>query len=203
MGGSRFGVGGVLIAPTLSLEAGSLSLPIINACRAIFGRLRSIPPDLRGRYIVIGLTGVGYLAGYPCPGTTPLSRSLRPAAAVIILFVALLLVPNPRLRDCTHIRESTSLLPLHSGMAMMAGAVVVVAVVMVTTLDTVEPISYGPVFSLGIVALTGSGWSDSPVRSHSPSSASGGGRHRRGPPRCRRITTRAGAGGRVRQCWSA
>ncbi|MEZ5348976.1 MAG: hypothetical protein R2714_07230 [Microthrixaceae bacterium] len=72
---------------------------------------------------------------------------------MIILFVALLLVPNPRLRDRTHIREYFPA-PTHSGMAMMAGAVVVVAVVMVTTLDTVSLISYGPVFSLGIVALS-------------------------------------------------
>ena len=151
VGGFLAGVGGVLIAPTLSLEAGSLSLLIINAyAAAIFGRLRSIPLTFVGA-IVIGLTE-GYLAGY-LPGDNRYLAAFRPAAAVIILFVALLLVPNPRLRDRTHIREYFPA-PTHSGMAMMAGAVVVVAVVMVTTLDTVSLISYGPVFSLGIVALS-------------------------------------------------
>ncbi|MEZ5348977.1 MAG: branched-chain amino acid ABC transporter permease [Microthrixaceae bacterium] len=63
VGGFLAGVGGVLIAPTLSLEAGSLSLLIINAyAAAIFGRLRSIPLTFVGA-IVIGLTE-GYLAGY-------------------------------------------------------------------------------------------------------------------------------------------
>ena len=103
VGGFLAGVGGVLIAPTLSLEAGSLSLLIINAyAAAIFGRLRSIPLTFVGA-IVIGLTE-GYLAGY-LPGDNRYLAAFRPAAAVIILFVALLLVPNPRLRDRTHIRE--------------------------------------------------------------------------------------------------
>lgn len=151
IGGFLAGIGGILIAPTLSLEAGSLSLLIINAyAAAIFGRLRSIPFTFVGA-MVIGLTE-GYLAGY-LPGDNRYFAAFRPAAAVIILFVALLLVPNPRLRSRSPVREYFPA-PNVSGMAMLAAGVVAAAVVMVTTLDTVSIISYGPVFSLGIVALS-------------------------------------------------
>ncbi|MCO5318905.1 MAG: ABC transporter permease [Microthrixaceae bacterium] len=151
VGGFLAGVGGILIAPTLSLEAGSLSLLIINAyAAAIFGRLRSLPLTFVGA-IVIGLTE-GYLAGY-LPGDNQYFAAFRPAATVVILFVALLLVPNPRLRSRAHLREYFPP-PSRSGMVMLAVVVVVAGVVLATTLDTVSLITYGPVFSLGIVALS-------------------------------------------------
>ncbi len=151
VGGFLAGIGGILIAPTLSLESGSLSLLIINAyAAAIFGRLRSLPLTFVGA-IVIGLTE-GYLAGY-LPGDNRYRAAFRPAATVVILFVALLLVPNPRLRSRSHVREYFPP-PTRSGMAMLAAFVVIAAVVMVTTMDTVSLITYGPIFSLGIVALS-------------------------------------------------
>ncbi|MEO6628217.1 MAG: branched-chain amino acid ABC transporter permease, partial [Aquihabitans sp.] len=70
-------VGGILIAPSLSLEAGSLSLLIVNAyAAAIFGRLRSLPLTFVGA-IVIGLTE-GYLGAY-LPGDNRYLAGLRPA----------------------------------------------------------------------------------------------------------------------------
>lgn len=144
-------IGGILIAPALSLEAGSLSLLIVNAyAAAIFGRLRSLPLTFLGA-VIIGLTE-GYLAGY-LPGDNRYLAGFRPAAAVVILFIALLLVPNPRLKTRSQLREYFPA-PSRSGMAMLAGAVVVIAVVMVTTLDTTSLITYGPIFPLGIVALS-------------------------------------------------
>ncbi len=151
VGGFLAGIGGILIAPTLSLESGSLSLLIINAyAAAIFGRLRSLPLTFVGA-MVIGLTE-GYLAGY-LPGDNRYFAAFRPAAAVVILFIALLLVPNPRLRSRSHIREYFPS-PNRSGMVLLAGCVVIAGIVMTTTLDTVSLITYGPVFSLGIVALS-------------------------------------------------
>lgn len=150
-GGFLAGVGGILIAPTLALEAGALSLLIVNAyAAAIFGRLRSLPLTFVGA-MVIGLTE-GYLAGY-LPGDNRYFAAFRPAAAVVILFIAVLVVPNPRLRARSHVREYFPP-PQGRGMVTLAIAVVVSAVVMVTTLDTVSLITYGPVFSLGIVALS-------------------------------------------------
>ncbi|MEZ5382250.1 MAG: ABC transporter permease [Microthrixaceae bacterium] len=151
IGGFLAGIGGILIAPTLSLEAGLLSLLIINAyAAAIFGRLRSIPLTFVGA-IAIGLTE-GYLAGY-LPGDNQYLAAFRPAAAVIILFLALLFVPNPRLRSRGQTKEFYPA-PTGRGMAMLAVLVVVAGVVMATTLDTVDLITYGPIFSLGIVGLS-------------------------------------------------
>lgn len=151
IGASLAAVGGILIAPSLSLDPGSLSLLIINAyAAAIFGRLRSIPMTFVGA-IVIGLTE-GYLSGY-LPGDNTYLAGLRPSAAVIILFLALLFIPNPRLRTRTQLREYFPA-PSRSGTLMLAGFVVLAAIVMATTLDTGSLITYAPIFSLGIVALS-------------------------------------------------
>lgn len=151
IGASLAAVGGILIAPSLSLESGSLSLLIVNAyAAAIFGRLRSLPLTFLGA-IVVGLTE-GYLAAY-LPGENQYLAGFRPAAAAIVLFIVLLVLPNPRLRTRSHLREFFGA-PSLSGMAFLAGGVVVAAVVMVTTLDTTSLISYGQIFPLAIVALS-------------------------------------------------
>ncbi|CAN5692878.1 hypothetical protein BH10ACT1_BH10ACT1_02530 [soil metagenome] len=150
IGSSLAALGGILIAPALSLDPGSLSLLIVNAyAAAIFGRLRSLPLTFVGA-IVVGLTE-GYLAGY-LPDNQYLV-GLRPAAAVIVLFIVLLVMPNPRLRTRSALREFFPA-PSPSGMAMVAAAVVIGGIVMVTTLDTVSVITYGQIFPLAIVALS-------------------------------------------------
>lgn len=144
-------VGGILIAPSLSLESGSLSLLIVNAyAAAIFGRLRSLPLTFVGA-IIIGLTE-GYLGAY-LPGDNRYLAGLRPAAAVVILFLALMFVPNPRLRTRSQLREYFPS-PSRPGTLALALSVLALAVVMVTTLDTTSLIAYGPIFPLGIVALS-------------------------------------------------
>ncbi|MEO6628172.1 MAG: branched-chain amino acid ABC transporter permease, partial [Aquihabitans sp.] len=70
-----------------------------------------------------------------------------------ILFLALLFVPNPRLRTRSQLREYFPS-PSRPGTVALALSVVAIAVVMVTTLDTTSLISYGPIFPLGIVALS-------------------------------------------------
>jgi branched-chain amino acid transport system permease protein len=150
VGCSLAAVGGILIAPSLSLESASLSLLIVNAyAAAIFGRLRSLPLTFVGA-LVIGLTE-GYLGAY-LPSNQYLA-AFRSAAAPIILFVVLLVLPNPRLRTRGQLREFFPA-PTTSGMGMLAGGVVIASVVMVTTLDTSSLISYGQIFPLAIVALS-------------------------------------------------
>lgn len=151
IGASLAAIGGILIAPSLSLEAGSLSLLIINAyAAAIFGRLRSLPMTFVGA-IVLGLTE-GYLAAY-LPGENQYLAGLRPAAAVLVLFIVLLVMPNPRLRSRSQLREYFPA-PSAPGMAMLAVAVVAGAAVLVTTLDTSSVLTYAQIFPLGIVALS-------------------------------------------------
>jgi branched-chain amino acid transport system permease protein len=143
-------IGGILIAPTVALDAAQLSLLIVSAyTAAVFGRLRSLPLTFLGALVVGCLES--FLTGYlPQNDYLP---GLRLAAPALLLFLALLLFPHRRLRG----RERRLVrvpLPSARGTAVYAVCVIVFAVFLVTVLDSEGAISYGPVFSLGIVALS-------------------------------------------------
>jgi branched-chain amino acid transport system permease protein len=151
VGSSLAALGGILIAPSVNLDSGSLSLVIVNAyAAAIFGRLRSLPLTFLGA-VVVGLAE-GYLFGY-LPGDNQYLAGLRPAAAVMILFLVVLILPNPRLRSAGRLREFFPA-PSFEGMLLFAGLVLFGAVVMATTLSDVDQINYGQLFPIGIVALS-------------------------------------------------
>ena len=151
VGSSLAALGGILIAPSVNLDSGSLSLVIVNAyAAAIFGRLRSLPLTFLGA-VVVGLAE-GYLFGY-LPGDNQYLAGLRSAAAVIILFLVVLILPNPRLRSAGRLREFFPA-PSFEGMLLFAGLVLFGAVVMATTLSDVDQINYGQLFPIGIVALS-------------------------------------------------
>lgn len=151
IGTSLAALGGILIAPGIALDAPSLSLLIVSAyAAAIFGRLRSLPLTFLGA-VVVGCAE-GYLTGY-LPQNQYLS-GLRLAIPAIILFVVLLVLPNPRLRGrMTRSREFFPT-PTIPGALAFAGAMVIVGVVLATTLSDPDLITYGRVFSIGIVALS-------------------------------------------------
>ena len=89
-------LGGILIAPNVALDAPSLSLLIVSAyAAAIFGRLRSLPLTFVGA-IVVGLTE-GYLDRLPARRTST-CRVCASRVPAILLFLVLLVLPNPRLR---------------------------------------------------------------------------------------------------------
>ena len=151
IGTSLAALGGILIAPGIALDAASLSLLIVSAyAAAIFGRLRSLPLTFLGA-IVVGCSE-GYLSGY-LPQNQYLS-GLRLAIPAIILFIVLLALPNPRLRGrMTRSREFFPT-PTTGGALAFAGAVAAIGVVLATTLSDPDLITYGKVFSVGIVALS-------------------------------------------------
>jgi branched-chain amino acid transport system permease protein len=150
IGSSLAALGGILIAPSIALDPASLSLIIVNAyAAAIFGRLRSLPLTFLGA-VVIGLTE-GYLVGY-LPKSQYLN-GLRPTASVIILFLVLLLIPNPRLRTHGRLREFFPA-PSMNGALLFAGAVLAGGLILATTLDEVDQITYGQIFAIGIIALS-------------------------------------------------
>jgi branched-chain amino acid transport system permease protein len=151
IGTSLAALGGILIAPGIALDAPSLSLLIVSAyAAAIFGRLRSLPLTFLGA-VVVGCTE-GYLTGY-LPQNQYLS-GLRLAIPAIILFVVLLVLPNPRLRGrMTRSREFFPT-PTIPGAFAFAGTIVFIGVVLATTLSDPDLITYGRVFSIGIVALS-------------------------------------------------
>ncbi len=143
-------VGGILIAPTVALDATQLSLMIVSAyTAAIFGRLRSLPMTFVGAVVVGCLES--YLTGYlPQNDYLP---GLRLAAPALLLFAALLLFPHQRLRGRDR-RLSRVPLPTMRGTLWFAAGTVVFGVVLASVLGDSDLITYGPIFSLGIVALS-------------------------------------------------
>ncbi len=149
-GSSLAALGGILIAPLVPLEAGTLSLLIISAyAAAIFGRLRSFPLVFLGA-IVVGCTEA-YLSGY-LPQNQYLP-GLRLASPAILLFIVLLLLPNPRLPGRTRTREFFPM-PSRGGALGFAAAVILAGIVLATTLSQPDLVTYGRIFSIGIVALS-------------------------------------------------
>ncbi|TDT98366.1 branched-chain amino acid transport system permease protein [Streptomyces sp. 846.5] len=143
-------IGGILIAPTVTLDASQLSLLIVSAyTAAVFGRLRSLPMTFVGA-IVVGCME-SYLAGYlPQNAYLP---GLRLAAPALLLFAALLAFPHRRLRGRDR-RLRQIPVPTMGGTALFALAVVAFGVVLAAVLSPPDLITYGPIFSLGVVALS-------------------------------------------------
>ncbi|GAA4994525.1 hypothetical protein GCM10023205_79150 [Yinghuangia aomiensis] len=143
-------LGGILIAPTVTLDAAQLALLIVSAyTAAVFGRLRSLPLTFLGAIVVGCLES--YLAGY-LP-QNPYLPGLRLAAPALLLFLALLVFPHGRLRGKTA-RLAAVPLPTVRGTAIFAGATVVFALMLATVLGEADLVTYGPIFSLGVVALS-------------------------------------------------
>src|SRR4051794_11480868 len=143
-------IGGILIAPTVALDASQLSLLIVSAyTAAVFGRLRSLPYTFAGAVVVGCLES--YLTGY-LPQNQYLP-GLRLAAPALLLFLALLLFRHPGLRH-----RDRRLVPVPApsmrGTAVFAASTIVFGAVLATVLDEADLVSYGPIFSLGIVALS-------------------------------------------------
>ncbi len=143
-------IGGILIAPGSGLDAGLLSLLIVNAyAAAIIGRLRSLPFTFVGA-VVLGLTDA-YLSGYL--GNSRYLQGLRIASPALVLFVVLLLIPNPRLPGRARSREYFPS-PSWSGALALAGFIVFAAAVMATTLSAADATIYVRIFPFAIFALS-------------------------------------------------
>jgi len=143
-------VGGILIAPELTLDATQLSLLIVSAyTAAVFGRLRNLPMTFVGA-VVVGLLQA-YLTGY-LPQSTALN-GLQNAAPALLLFLALLVFPHGRLRGKS-IRLRPVPLPSLRGTAVFALATAGIGVVLATVLSQSDLVAYGAIFSLGLIALS-------------------------------------------------
>lgn len=143
-------IGGVLIAPNVSLDAATLSLLIISAyAAAVMGRLKSVPMTFVGA-VVVGCAEA-YLAGY-LPRNQYLT-GVRLASPALILFIVLLVMPHQRLKSRVRSRESFPV-PQWRGALMFAGGVVVFAVILATTLSASDEVTYGKMFSLALIALS-------------------------------------------------
>lgn len=143
-------VGGVLVASTAGLNAVVLSLLIVNAyATAIFGRLRSLPLTFVGA-LVVGLAD-GYLQGY-LP-QSPYLAGLRLASPVIILFIVLLVLPNPRLTSHARTREYFPA-PTVKGAIVFCACLLFGGIVLATTLSAPDLVTYGKIFPIAVIGLS-------------------------------------------------
>ena len=146
---------GVLVAPTLSLSAVSLTLLIINSyAAAVIGRLRSVPWTFAGA-IILGLA-VSYAIGY-LPRIeigAQYMRGVPSAVPALVLFIALLLMPPPGLRLHTTARREASAPPTWRGTALFSIGVLALAMLLVTTLSRSDLFASTGVWGLAIVGLS-------------------------------------------------
>jgi branched-chain amino acid transport system permease protein len=113
---------GILLAPLVTLDILLLTFLVINGyAAAIVGRLRNLPLTFAGG-LLLGLFE-SYAVGY-VPGS--LLSQLRPTLPVIFLFVALLILPQDRLRVGRAAgRRSTRVPALRTTLMAAAGFVIV------------------------------------------------------------------------------
>src|SRR5580693_9159775 len=150
LGSQLAAIGGILIAPQLTLDATQLSLLIVSAyTAAIFGRLRSLPLTFAGAVVVGSMES--YLTGY-LPNNS-IAPGLRLAAPALLLLAALLAFPHRRLRGRS-LRLRPVPLPTWRGAFLLAAAIAAAGVVLAAVVAPSSLVTYGGIFSIGVVALS-------------------------------------------------
>src|SRR5208282_4884844 len=115
----------------LTLSASALTLLIVNAYAAsVIGRLRSIPMTFLDA-IILGLS-IAYSVAY-LPQNSYVA-GFENAVPAIILFVALLILPQSRLRGHRQLRSrELAFRPTWKGTTLFCAASILVAVFLATT----------------------------------------------------------------------
>ncbi len=151
LGSSLAALAGILLAPVLQLNVQALTLLVVNVyAAAMVGRLRSVPLTFVGA-MALGLIesyAVGYL---PSDGAF---TNVRVAIPTLMLFAALLLIPEVRLRAGSTI---TARMPPLAGLrrSLVAGAALVAAAGAFAALADDATLSrLAPALALGLVALS-------------------------------------------------
>ena len=157
LGSMLASVAGVLVAPQLNLEPIVMTFLVVNAyAAAMVGKLRNLPMTFAGA-LALGIVenlAIGYL-----PEGSFVSR-VRPALPTIFFFVALLALPEARLRVGRIVGRSTPRVPnLNESIARAAGFVVLAVIVAAFAPKGALPdMTQGLVFGLimlSLVVLTG------------------------------------------------
>ena len=143
---------GILIAPTLTLSASALTLLIVNAYAAsVIGRLRSIPMTFVGA-IILGLS-IAYSVAY-LP-QNPYVQGFENAVPAIVLFIALLVLPQSRLRGHRQLRSrELAFRPTWNGTGLFCVGTIIAAVFLATTVSTPDLFSLNRMWGLAIVGLS-------------------------------------------------
>jgi branched-chain amino acid transport system permease protein len=143
---------GILVAPTLTLSAVALTLLIVNAyAAAVIGRLRSIPMTFVGA-IILGLA-VTYSVAY-LPQSVYI-QGIQGAVPAVVLFIALLALPQSRLRGHRLLRSrELALLPTWKGTGIFAGCVIAGTVMLATVVSGTDLITLDKVWGFAIIGLS-------------------------------------------------
>jgi branched-chain amino acid transport system permease protein len=143
---------GILVAPTLTLSATALTLLIVSAYAAsVIGRLRSIPMTFVGA-LILGLA-VSYSVGY-LPQNSYI-QGFEGAVPAVVLFVALVALPQSRLRGHRLLRSrELALCPSWSGTALFCAGTIVATVMVATAVSSSDLFSLNRVWGLGIIGLS-------------------------------------------------
>jgi len=156
LGCSLAALSGILFVGTLGLEAGVLSLLIVNAyAAAIVGRLRSLPLTFVGA-LILGLAEAywqGYRSDFSFLSGSNLS-TFGSAIPVMILFAVLLLLPNPRLRGRAARGREFFPAPSLGGSLAFAAVLIAGAAVVSGFMTRAHQVDLAEAFAYGVIALS-------------------------------------------------
>ena len=146
-------LGGILMSPVTTLSHVNLTLLIVNAyAAAMIGRLRSLPMTFAGA-VVLGLLdswAITYL-----PDDSLLLSQIRFVIPVIVLFVVLLVLRQPRPRGHAVVRTREMIpRPSWRGSLLTAGAFVAAGVYMAQILTDPDSVSIARIVALSIIGLS-------------------------------------------------
>jgi len=151
-------VAGILIAPKITLAPLPLTLLIVNAyAAAVIGRLRSLPWTFGGA-VLIGLVteyARGYLSPSKLPTAGPYLQGFVDSMPVVVLFVALLLLPQARLRGHASSRtREIAHRPTWTGTLVFSAIVITGAVIASRLMGPGDLVDSNKMWGLAIVGLS-------------------------------------------------
>ena len=147
---------GILVAPKVTLSATTLTLLIVNAYAAsMIGRLRSLPMTFVGA-LIVGLAndyGVGYLPKIKT-GADYIS-GVQGAIPVIVLFIAVLVLKQSRLRGHATLRtREVSPVPTWPGSMFFAVVVIVGALAALPLISQADMFAATKMWGVALIALS-------------------------------------------------
>src|SRR3989440_5265337 len=152
IGCSLAALAGILAAPDQGLSP-VLALLIVNAyAAAVIGRLRSLPLTFLGAVLLrlADAYGTGYINLQ-----NDYLNGFRAAIPVIILFAALIALPQSRLRGHSAVRSRERLpLPTWQGSFVACGGVLIATAVIASMVTDSNALTLMRVFAIGIIALS-------------------------------------------------